>query len=150
MARTERAPSHVAFRRLQLDWYGRLARAGFEDIEYGRENGLLKVANRENRGGVHPLEYESTLAYFSQAGEFLAWHVWDDDIHRSAWAMHADGASLREIAAAHGRSFKWAICLVLKLRRAMAAWRACGCPEGTRVAPGTQLDLPFVESLVRK
>ncbi len=106
---------------LQREWYAKLAAEGFDDVEYGHEDGQIKVACRENRG-LDALDYESTTAYFSRAAEFLERHDWATPVARDVWRMHVEGASLRDIAAAHGRSLKWAFGWVERTRDAMTLW----------------------------
>lgn len=109
--------------RLQRQWYARLRAEGFDDIEYGREDGALKVACRENRG-LDALAYESTVEYFSRAEDFLLHFEWQDEEARGVWRLHVEGASLREIAKARARSLKWAFGAVNALKRVEALWRA--------------------------
>lgn len=110
-------------RRLQREWYARLRDDGFDDIEYGREDGALKVACRENRG-LDALAYESTCEYFSRAEEFLYRFEWQDDEQRAVWRLHVEGASLREIAKARSKPLTWAFGCVNALKRALTLWRA--------------------------
>lgn len=108
-------------RRLQREWYARLRADGFDDIEYGREDGPLKVACRENRG-IDALDYESTVEYFSRAAEFLHRWQWPDERMRDVWRRHTDGETLRTIGKAHGCRECWAHGLVSMLRETMGEW----------------------------
>lgn len=121
--------------KLQRQWYARLRDDGFDDVEYGREDGPLKVACRENRG-IDTLEYEATLEYFSRASEFLETRHWTTATEREVWRRHADGASLREIAAAMGRSKKWAERRVSELRAEMTAWWSAAREESIQRPAG--------------
>lgn len=111
--------------KMQREWYDRLKAEGFDDIEYA--DGSLRVACRENRG-IDPLEYESTVEYYSRAAEFLDTWEWPSPVHREVWRMHSEGATLREIGSAHGRSVEWARLRVAASREAMVAWSRLGSP----------------------
>ena len=135
--RTARAAEagRTALERLQRRWYRRLRAEGFSDIEYGVENGMLKVACRENRGGrlgamadpqalegYAPLEYEATVEYYSRAGEMLWHYPWDSARDRGVWHLHCQGKSLRQIASARRLSLKQAFTILRRLRLQLAAW----------------------------
>jgi hypothetical protein len=115
--------SSTALRRLTREWYARLAAEGFDDLEYGRENGPLKVSGgRENRG-IDALQLESTREYFSRASEYLEANEWTDATLRGVWSLHCDGATLREVAKAYGRSRHWAQDRVDAIKAEMTEWR---------------------------
>lgn len=97
----------AALRRLTAEWDKRLARAGFQDLEGADRDGPLS-----DRGNLHAVEESADAdARLEERVEFgSAYHSWAQDVlrqlnghdarsrlRRRIWAMHADGASLKEI-----------------------------------------------------
>lgn len=88
-------------RALQREWYAKLKASGFSDIETGADHdGLLKTDKRIEEGRGE--EYQAQAEYYRRAGVFLNHHRWNDPRHRTAWALHAGGTGMNEIAKALG------------------------------------------------
>lgn len=128
---------------LRRDWYERLRASGFRDIEYETTD-MLRVACRENRGGVQRDVYDASIEYYSRAAAMLHHYPWTDSSEYAVWRLHCDGASTREIARARGLShpqLAWRI--VERLRERLAQW----WPNHTD-AVTAQLALPRVDAPV--
>lgn len=84
------------FKELQQEWYGVLKTEGFDDIEQ-IDTPYVERPFKHKRTTVD-LDYETKAQYFQMAsayywhGEFLKPH------HKQIWSLHAEGATVREIA----------------------------------------------------
>lgn len=86
------------FLELKAQWDKTLAKAGFEDIE--QEDGNLKIWTSHFFKARHnPTLFAAKEDYYRLAGHFLNEHVFKDETERYVWEMHANGTSIREIAA---------------------------------------------------
>ncbi len=89
------------FKNLKKEWDLKLAASGFEDIE--ANDGQLKTWNRLRfttqffqRGTQF---FEAKAEYYRIAGQFLYDHKFKNAREKLIWTLHAEGLSLREIAA---------------------------------------------------
>lgn len=89
-----------AFLKLQQQWYKKLEKAGFQDIEeFNSPNEMLKRKhNNDFRSRRVEQVYSTQLGYFYKAGHFLTNYSFGTALDRAIWAAHADGLSYREIA----------------------------------------------------
>lgn len=88
------------FKKLKAQWDKKLAASGFEDAEYA--NGVLKLFHVEYFSD--PRRHSDELIkgkqnYFRLAGQFLYSHEFETTTDKLIWQLHADGQSVREIAA---------------------------------------------------
>lgn len=120
---------------LRRQWYARLAREGFEDIETLTRNGeIYSCLNRKRmhgrpvdnyeRGGErndlgvirssHGL-FQLKAEYYRFAGQFLWDHEFKNRLERKIWALHAEGATYREIVERLGISTRKAFSTIKNL-----------------------------------
>ena len=138
---------------LQARWDAKLKAAGFEDAE-DRRTGLLKrwsgiprgtlsdtPKGRDSCRHVGPLKKGSVrqkldaATYYRLASLFLHEHSFHTREGRQLWRMHAEGMSIRRIAAVTGKPKirVWRILRRLKarmLRRPEPRWLAMGTWHG--------------------
>lgn len=88
------------FKKLQKQWYEKLAKEGFEDIE--QTDGNLKVwtshIHRSLQSLANPTLREAKETYYRLASQFLHEFVFPDQKTKKIWQMHSDGISYRHIA----------------------------------------------------
>lgn len=86
--------------KLKKIWDKKLAKSGFEDAE--AENGTLKRHHgydfRRKRRTAMQMAHQAT--YYHRAQDMLNWYTFDTSTEKKLWAMHAEGATCREIATA--------------------------------------------------
>lgn len=137
-------PPRPSLETLKREWYAKLKAEGFQDVEYGSEDGPLRVANRENRGGVSADELDATHEYYSRCTEFLYEHSFAEGRDRELWALHAEGVSIGDIALRLGMAKATTGRAVQRLGGAMEAWRRQTSGEARHGAPEA-LPEPMVE-----
>lgn len=79
---------------LVREWNSRLRASGLVDVEARRRDGL--PFERGIRTEVFA-DWASTAAYYRAAGRYAAEGSFACERSQSAWAMHAEGATIREI-----------------------------------------------------
>lgn len=85
------------FRELQKEWYDRLEKEGFEDIE--NSSGLPKQwALNFFRNEFNQIRYEATVEYYSKAQRLLHRYSFRNDIDKRIWELHCEGLTVREIS----------------------------------------------------
>lgn len=89
-----------AFKALQDKWYDKLATKGFEDIEERHSpREMLKCWHNtwfQSRGT--PDQIAKQGLYYQMATDMLNTYEFADKLDRRIWELHANGASVREIA----------------------------------------------------
>lgn len=88
------------FLALQKTWYNKLAAKGFQDIE--NSNDSLRLYHSEYFADPRrhsPISVEARENYFRIAGQFYNDHKFENAWDKEVWGMHAEGLSIREIAA---------------------------------------------------
>lgn len=91
--------SDKKFKKLEREWYDKLERKGFVDIEnFRREDRPLK--SWHSREFLRrKLEIEETKEYLEKAESiFESGYKFKNGIHRRIWKLHCEGFSRREIA----------------------------------------------------
>lgn len=91
------------FQRLQREWYGKLAKSGFVDIEKGDQ--LIAWSSRwmnQERYGYRPTELQEREQYYQLANDFLVeWgELFMSELERAIWELYCEGMGCRKIAAA--------------------------------------------------
>lgn len=88
------------FKKLEKEWYGKLAESGFQDIEVSsHENRFLKKWSFNlSRKRWNLIHYETTLEYYKKAQDLLNSFKFKNRIHKKIWKLHASGLSERKIA----------------------------------------------------
>lgn len=99
-------------KKLQAQWYKRLAKEGFEDIEQDEDNlkrwdsmyFISRHTNFKGRGAggakdakFSAIQFESRQEYYQLAGAFLHEHEFETDKERLIWELHASGENLIDI-----------------------------------------------------
>lgn len=103
---------------LQREWYAKAKASGFEDIETGSDGqGLLKTDKRIEPGRGD--EYQASADYYRRAGVFLHHRARWEPGEREAWALHAGGVGMNEIARQVHRGNTWVHATLNRLRAEM-------------------------------
>lgn len=101
------------FKALQRQWYQKLEKEGFEeieDVESGRE--LMKVWHAHYfQTKYEPQTFLAKQEYYSLAFSFLERHSFGHKKEQAIWELHANGQSLRKIA----ESLEEKVCRVHKI-----------------------------------
>lgn len=92
------------FRKLQTEWYSKLEKTGFQDIEknlyrYVEKEPELVRFHSEDFRQYTPKEFAEKEKYFQKAREFLEEDMFLNGTERRIWALHTMGFSLRKIVA---------------------------------------------------
>lgn len=88
---------------LRATWERRLRAAGFRDLETA--DGSFTDRNRLNYAlGLDPVVRQVAVEYFDVAGWYLYSGTFASLTERRIWALHAEGATVREIATAVRRT----------------------------------------------
>lgn len=84
-----------SFTETQRYWYGVLRASGFRDAECGYVDGALRtqvtVGDR--------VSYEARSEYYRLASYWARWGRFPSPLERLIWSLHAEGHTMREIAA---------------------------------------------------
>jgi len=99
-------PNSKQFKKLQKEWYKKLAKDGFDDIETGEQflkrysncHFLYRSQNKNLDFEDVILKFKSLETYFRLAGYFFNEYDFKDEVEKLIWAQHADGISYRDIA----------------------------------------------------
>ncbi len=89
------------FKSLQRSWYEKLSQSGFNDIE----NSKYEVSQLKDWHCVYfqirhtPESFEAKQEYYRLATAFFNTHDFQSEQDKQIWLLHADGYSIREIAA---------------------------------------------------
>lgn len=89
---------------LQLEWYKKLKKSGFEDIEELTEYNAKRPSSFLKRHSKHFLlvdsleKIEAKTEYYRLAGQFLYEHKFVNEIEKLIWAEHAEGLTYRAIS----------------------------------------------------
>lgn len=107
---------------LVQEWDRKLAESGFKEIE-DRDSPREMLKSWHSTMFIHRYDQERFTArqkYFELATHFLHRHRFDSTLEQQIWFLHAEGRSLREIAAETGKTSKdGALKVVRKLQKAM-------------------------------
>lgn len=106
------------FLALKAEWYKKLKKEGFEDVETDEEHletwhsTFFKVRHNATLS-------EAKEAYYRRATHFLNDYNFDSDLEKALWGLHAEGISIRNIVKAlKGKGFKaYKNSVHLKLKR---------------------------------
>lgn len=90
------------FKDLEKEWYGRLTKSGFKDIE--RRDRIGKAAGRMKTGTLDNIihsydehQFSVKEEYYRVAGQFLHSYKFKSALEKSIWSMHSEGLSIRNI-----------------------------------------------------
>jgi hypothetical protein len=87
--------------KLQRDWYAKLKKAGFKDIEILLDNGQfcdLLIQSCGINPKRHPIIYEETYNYYRYARQFLNEHPFRTRKDYLVWTQYSEGIPYRKIA----------------------------------------------------
>lgn len=85
------------FKTLQAKWYKKAKESGFEDIEKD-EQWLKRHTGFYGKDHLYRTEYaRARRDYYIAAGQFLHSHLFDNEVDRRIWELHANGVSIRDI-----------------------------------------------------
>ena len=98
--RTRQLTNTPNFRKLQKEWYEKLKKSGFEDIEHFKNGDMVpKILSPKDavRMGVSMEQIEDGFEYYRSAGIFLHEYKFASEFDRKFWEMHASGSFIIEI-----------------------------------------------------
>lgn len=89
-----------AFKDLKDEWYAKLKKEGFEDIEVaGSSKEYLKEWHSNYFiARYSPLSFESKQEYYSLASAFIHRHRFKTQQEKRIWLLHTEGLSIKTIA----------------------------------------------------
>lgn len=89
---------------LQKEWYTKLKKSGFEDIEQDENNLKEWESSRYYRGRNNEADFEKVILiqeakeqYYRMAGHFLHDHNFESAVDKFIWEMHSEGVAHRKI-----------------------------------------------------
>jgi hypothetical protein len=94
------------FQKLNAKWKKKLAKDGFEDIEYDEDHLKQSASNAfssKEKGRCYQdkqVYFESRAEYYRLAGQFLHDHPFENAYERHVWELHSEGISMVDIVAA--------------------------------------------------
>lgn len=94
MAKKLTAKAQLA--KLQKEWYGRLKKTGFNDIEANEDQ--LKVWTNSAVSGYSQAEIDAKQIYYRLANHFLTEYEFESILDEIIWAYHAEGIGIRAIS----------------------------------------------------
>lgn len=107
------------FLKLQSQWYKKLGKSGFYDIE--QDEVYFKESPNVFRNKPEIEWIESKIEYYRAAGKFLYDYNFETDTDRYIWEQHANGVAIRTIVdMLKERGVKSNITKVFKLIRTLA------------------------------
>lgn len=96
--------------KLQQEWYARLKREGFHDIETvlpdGSSSPLLKPSPGAQGRRYRALEMETRQDYYTLAGQYYWANKWLKEREKEVWKLHSEGLSYRKIIKALRPTYK--------------------------------------------
>lgn len=100
------------FKKLQEQWYDKIKKEGFEDIERPFDQ-LKKLP-----------QGRSTEEYYRRAGQYYHHNDWSeyDSVEKDVWEMHQDGATTREINKKLGLYTDKTTAIIRKHKELMKNW----------------------------
>jgi hypothetical protein len=104
-------------KKLQREWRARLKDTGFRDIETDEPDGPLRSWSSDFINQFDPLTFHQRSEYFRFANQFLHEHEFENEKDRYLWALHASGASLREIRRRTGLTKDAAHRAIVRIRK---------------------------------
>lgn len=91
------------FKNLQVKWYSKLKKSGFEDQEHDEEHlkqysGKTGIKDDQLRSGLTALGETYKYNYYLKAREFLDTFKFKNKTERKMWELHSEGIGIRVIA----------------------------------------------------
>lgn len=108
------------FKRLQSHWYKKLKDSGFEDIENVNSPGeSLHQWHSFYFFNYSKASFDIRWSYYQRATELLYDYVFENITERKIWAAHANGDSIRKIAAEFEMPFNEVRLTISKIKKAL-------------------------------
>lgn len=85
------------YEELKTEWYAKLKKSGFEDIEDSNNENLKSWSTKFTRMGSPDIVIKAKEDYYRLAGQFLYDHSFKDKKEELIWKMHSEGVSIRKI-----------------------------------------------------
>lgn len=89
------------YQKLKAEWYAKLKKSGFEDIEGDEDN--LKIWSStyfaHKLRTTHSGSWQAKASYYSMAERFLQEYKFESNLDYAVWEYHANGISVRDITA---------------------------------------------------
>jgi hypothetical protein len=85
------------FLELQKKWYEKLKESGFDDIEFGEKQELLKCWESSHFYMTQD-QFDNKREYYHLASQFLFFYKFESKLDRIIWKFHAHGFTYRKIA----------------------------------------------------
>jgi len=99
------APRVKTLKELQSEWYDKLKKDGFEDIENKNNELVSHASSMFYRGRRNNMSFtqimtdiESKQDYYSLASEFLHAYKFRRPVDKFIWEQHCEGVSYRDIS----------------------------------------------------
>ena len=89
------------FKKLKQQWYGKLAKSGFKDIELPGDCAMLQHYDSTRFYRVESDVFGAQQAYYERAGQFLFENAFLCAKQRYIWKEHSEGRENTEIAKKH-------------------------------------------------
>lgn len=87
------------FQALRRQWYDKLKKTGFKDLEHTSNNGAVSPYLTRNSTGTLRNQYDvSTVLYFQIVANFATHYPFDSKLDRLIMQFHADGMPYREMS----------------------------------------------------
>jgi len=90
-----------SFIKLQKEWYSKLEKDGFKDIEYfdkSMEPRDMMYKEAIKTGKAIQDKFSSTEQYYIEASQFYWNHQFEEDSHKQIWYLHSEGCAYRQIS----------------------------------------------------
>jgi len=141
--RPKTAHTQESFAKLQRQWYAKLKKTGFNDIEwYGSERDASKANNylKQDTYQTTRTSKPGNAEYYRIMTNYWTHTEWQNPLHSKVFELHCDGMSLRNIATAVNKmnykkcagypmTFRKVFYLVTKLVKAAHEWNNTS-PDG--------------------
>lgn len=91
---------HKDYDTLKSQWYGKLAKEGFVDIEDDQERIKKRHGSKFAEKRLYDeTRHEAQVEYYQLAGKFLHDHEFDSKKDKAIWQLHSEGVYIRAIVA---------------------------------------------------
>lgn len=92
---------NVELKKLQDEWYGRLRKAGFKDIEdTSRPSRKLIDWHKDRFSSVSEIERQAIEYYYDNAKDLINTYIFINETQKIIWELHCEGMSKRKIEVA--------------------------------------------------
>lgn len=96
----------TALKKLQKEWYKKLADSGFKDIESEDNEYLLQWEDSYFSSRYSKDRLDSQQSYYRAAEHFLNTHKFKNSLDKFIWEQHSKGVTIRETVRLIRQQFK--------------------------------------------